>query len=44
VKNIRVRVFENRVLRRIFGHKRKWQEAGEDCIMWNFTTCTLHRK
>jgi len=23
--------------------KRKWQEAGEDCIMWSFITCTLHR-
>jgi len=19
---------------------RKWQEAGEECIMWNFKTCT----
>jgi hypothetical protein len=33
----------NRVLRRIFGPKReKWREAGEDCIMRSFKTCTLH--
>jgi hypothetical protein len=32
-------VFENRVLRRIFGPKR---EAGEDRIMRNFITWTLH--
>jgi hypothetical protein len=25
-------VFENRVLKRIFGPKRKWREAGEDSI------------
>jgi hypothetical protein len=35
--------FENRVLRRIFGPKRKWQEAGEDCIMRSFVTCALHQ-
>jgi len=23
---------------------RKWQGAGEDCIMRSFMTCTLHRK
>jgi hypothetical protein len=29
-----VRISENRVLRRIFGPKRrKWQEVGEDCII-----------
>jgi hypothetical protein len=33
----RLTVFENRVLRR------KWQEAGEDCIVRSFITCTLHR-
>jgi hypothetical protein len=38
----RVRVFENRVLSRIFGSKRKWPGAGEDCIMRSFITCTLH--
>jgi hypothetical protein len=34
-------VFENRVLRRIYEPKR--QEAGEDCIMRSFITCTLHQ-
>jgi hypothetical protein len=28
---------ENRVLRRIFGSKKKWQEAGEDSIMRHFS-------
>jgi hypothetical protein len=23
--------------------ERKWQEAGEDCIMRSFITCTLHK-
>jgi hypothetical protein len=36
-------VFGNRILRRIFGLKRKkWWEAGEDFIMRSFITCTLH--
>jgi hypothetical protein len=39
----RLRVFENMVLRRIFGPKRKWQEAGEDYIMRSFVTWTLHQ-
>jgi hypothetical protein len=40
----RLKVFENRVLRRISGPKwEKWREAGEDCIMRSFITCTLHR-
>jgi hypothetical protein len=34
----RLRVLENRVLRRIFGPKR---EAGEHCVMRSFKTCTL---
>jgi hypothetical protein len=34
-------VFENRVLRRIFGPKRE-EMAGENCIMRSFITCTLH--
>jgi hypothetical protein len=37
-------VFENRVLRRIFGPTR--EEAGkarEDCIMKSFIPCTHHR-
>jgi hypothetical protein len=39
----RLRVFENRMLRRVFGPKRKWQEAIEDCIMRSFITCMLHQ-
>jgi hypothetical protein len=39
----RLRVYENRVLRRIFGHTTKWQEAGKDCIMRSFITSTLHQ-
>jgi hypothetical protein len=35
-------VFENRVLRRIFGPKRE-AVTGEDCIMRSFITCTLHQ-
>jgi hypothetical protein len=34
----RLRVFENRVLRRISGVKR--DEIGENCIMRSFITCT----
>jgi hypothetical protein len=33
-------VFENRELRGILGPKR---EAGEDCIIRSFTSCTLNR-
>jgi hypothetical protein len=39
----RLRMFENRVLRRIFGRKGKWQEAGEDCIMRSLINYTLHQ-
>jgi hypothetical protein len=40
----RLRVFENRVLRRIFGPKREEDEdRGENYIMMNFITCILHR-
>jgi hypothetical protein len=40
----KLRVFENRVLKRIFGTEReKWQVAGEDCIMRSFIICTLHQ-
>jgi hypothetical protein len=36
----RLRVFENRVLRRIFVPKRrKWQEGREDFMLRNFVTC-----
>jgi hypothetical protein len=38
----RLRVFENRVLRRIFGHKRVEREAGEDCIMGSFISFMIH--
>jgi hypothetical protein len=38
----RLRVFENRVLRRIFGPKRDEEtDVGENCIMRNFISCTL---
>jgi hypothetical protein len=37
----RLRVFENRVLRRIFGPKRDDVTGfGENCIMRSFITCT----
>jgi hypothetical protein len=39
----RMRMFENRMLRKIFGTKgEKRLEAGEDCIMRSFMTCKLH--
>jgi hypothetical protein len=38
----RLRVFENRVLSRIFvAKRRKWWDIGED-INEGFITCTLH--
>jgi hypothetical protein len=30
-------------LRKIFGTKGEWQEAGEDCIMRSLISCTLHQ-
>jgi hypothetical protein len=40
----RLRVFENRVLRRIFGPTRnEVREVGENCIMRSFITCTLRQ-
>jgi len=36
-------VFQNRVVKRIFGIENKWLEAGEDCTMSSFVTCTLHQ-
>jgi hypothetical protein len=36
-------VFENRVLRRIFGPKRKEVTDGEYCIMRSFIICILHQ-
>jgi hypothetical protein len=38
----RPRVFENRVLRRIFGPKRD-EVTGENCIMRSFVICTLRQ-
>jgi hypothetical protein len=35
----KLRVFQNRVLRRVSGPKR---EAGEECIMSSFIMCMLH--
>jgi hypothetical protein len=35
-------VFENRVLRKIFGPKRK-MDHGENCIMMNFIACILYQ-
>jgi hypothetical protein len=40
----RLRVFENRVLRRIFGPKREEvRENGDNCIMRSFMICTLRQ-
>jgi hypothetical protein len=36
----RLRVFEKRTLRRIFGPKR--EEVVEGCIMMSFKSCMLH--
>jgi hypothetical protein len=39
-----LRVSENRLLRRIFGpKKKKWREVGEDYIMRSFITYTLQQ-
>jgi hypothetical protein len=37
-----MRVFEKRVLRRIFGPKRD-EESEENCIKRSFMICTLHQ-
>jgi hypothetical protein len=40
----RLRVFENRVLRRIYGPKKGGvREGGENCITRNFIVCTLRQ-
>jgi len=41
----KVKLFENRALKEEYLdlRRRKWQEAGEDCMMRNFITCTLHQ-
>jgi hypothetical protein len=38
----RLRVFENRVQRKVFGQKRD-EENGEYCITRSFVICTLHQ-
>jgi hypothetical protein len=38
----RLRVFENRLLRRIFGPKRD-EVTGENCITRSFLICTLRQ-
>jgi hypothetical protein len=42
-EELRLRVFENRVLRKIFGPKREKTNHGENCIMMNFTAYILRR-
>jgi hypothetical protein len=37
----RLRVFENRVLRKIFGPKGRKMDHGENCIIMSFMTCIL---
>jgi hypothetical protein len=37
----RLRMFENVVLKRIFGSKGRWLETGENCITRSFMTCTF---
>jgi hypothetical protein len=37
-----LRIFDNRVLRRIFGPKRD-DVTGENCMMRGFITCTLRQ-
>jgi hypothetical protein len=42
---LRLRVFENRVLKSIFGPKKDegTEEVGENCIIRSFITCTLRQ-
>ena len=39
----RLRVFENRSLKRIFGPRGIWMVSGEDSTMRNFILCTVHQ-
>jgi hypothetical protein len=40
---LRLRVFEKRVLRRVFGLKRKeGARRLEKITLWSFVTCTVH--
>jgi len=38
----RLRVYENNVLRKIFGHEGRKMDHGENCIMMNVMACNLH--
>jgi hypothetical protein len=38
----RLKVLENSVLKRIFGHKGRKTDRGETCIMMNCIACILH--
>jgi hypothetical protein len=39
-----LRVFENRVLRKVFGPKRdEVTGGGENCVMRSFKTCSVHQ-
>jgi hypothetical protein len=38
----RLRVFENKILRRIFGPKRDEKGSGEGFTIRNFIVCTVH--
>jgi hypothetical protein len=41
---LRLRVYENRVLRRVFGSRRdEMTEDEENCITMNFMSYTLHQ-
>ena len=39
---LRLNVFENRILRRIFGPKRDDMGSGEGSTTWNFIVFTIH--
>jgi len=40
----RLRVLENEVLRKVFGHKRDVVTGdGKDCIKWSFMNCKSHK-
>jgi hypothetical protein len=38
----RLRVFENRVLRKMFGIRRNEETSGRDCTTMSFMICTSH--
>ena len=38
----RLRIFENKILRQIFGSKRDANGKGEGFTMWNFIFCTVY--